>query len=30
MGNANSGRYPKLTSQERKRIIGFVAGRDAS
>jgi IS30 family transposase len=26
MGNANSGRYPKLTPQERKRIIGLVAG----
>ena len=25
MGNANSGRYPKLTSEERKRIIGLVA-----
>lgn len=26
MGNANSGRYPRLTSEERKRIIGLVAG----
>lgn len=26
MGNANSGRYPKLTPEERKRIIGLVAG----
>ena len=25
VGNANSGRYPKLTVQERKRIIGLVA-----
>jgi len=25
MGNANSGRYPKLTPEERKRIIGLVA-----
>jgi transposase, IS30 family len=25
VGNANSGRYPKLTPQERKRIIGLVA-----
>ena len=25
MGNANSGRYPKLTAEERKRIIGLVA-----
>ena len=25
MGNANSGRYPKLTRQERRRIIGLVA-----
>ncbi len=25
MGNANSGRYPKLTPTERKRIIGLVA-----
>ena len=25
MGNANSGRYPKLTSEERKRIIVLVA-----
>jgi transposase, IS30 family len=25
VGNANSGRYPKLTSEERKRIIGLVA-----
>ena len=25
MGNANSGRYPKLTGQERRRIIGLVA-----
>ena len=25
MGNANSGRYPKLTSEERRRIIGLVA-----
>lgn len=26
MGNANSGRYPKLTREERRRIIGLVAG----
>jgi IS30 family transposase len=26
VGNANSGRYPKLTPEERKRIIGLVAG----
>ena len=25
MGNANSGRYPRLTPEERKRIIGLVA-----
>ena len=25
MGNANSGRYPKLTAEERRRIIGLVA-----
>jgi IS30 family transposase len=25
VGNANSGRYPKLTPEERKRIIGLVA-----
>jgi len=25
MGNANSGRYPKLTPEERRRIIGLVA-----
>jgi IS30 family transposase len=25
VGNANSGRYPKLTSEERKRIIALVA-----
>ena len=25
MGNANSGRYPKLTPEDRKRIIGLVA-----
>lgn len=25
MGNANSGRYPKLTPEDRKRIIGMVA-----
>jgi IS30 family transposase len=25
MGNANSGRYPKLTPLERKRIVGLVA-----
>jgi transposase, IS30 family len=25
VGNANSGRYPKLTSEERKRVIGLVA-----
>ena len=25
MGNANSGRYPRLTPKERKRIIGLVA-----
>jgi IS30 family transposase len=25
MGNANSGRYPKLSSEERRRIIGLVA-----
>ncbi len=25
MGNANSGRYPKLTPEERKRVIGLVA-----
>ena len=25
MGNANSGRYPKLTPGDRKRIIGLVA-----
>ena len=25
MGNANSGRYPKLTLEERKRIVGLVA-----
>ena len=25
MGNANSGRYPKLTPEERNRIIGLVA-----
>jgi IS30 family transposase len=25
VGNANSGRYPKLTAEERKRIIGLVA-----
>jgi transposase, IS30 family len=25
VGNANSGRYPKLTPQERRRIIGLVA-----
>ena len=25
MGNANSGRYPKLSPQDRKRIIGLVA-----
>jgi IS30 family transposase len=25
MGNANSGRFPKLTPEERKRIIGLVA-----
>jgi hypothetical protein len=25
VGNANSGRYPKLTSEERKRIVGLVA-----
>jgi IS30 family transposase len=25
VGNANSGRYPRLTSEERKRIIGLVA-----
>ncbi len=25
VGNANSGRYPRLTPEERKRIIGFVA-----
>jgi IS30 family transposase len=25
MGNANSGRYPKLTSEERKRIISLIA-----
>lgn len=25
MGNANSGRYPRLASEERKRIIGLVA-----
>ncbi len=25
MGNANSGRYPKLTPEERKRIVGLVA-----
>ncbi|MEY2431852.1 MAG: hypothetical protein QOC92_1577, partial [Acidimicrobiaceae bacterium] len=25
MGNANSWRYPKLTPEERKRIIGLVA-----
>ena len=26
MGNANSGRFPRLTREERKRIIGLVAG----
>ena len=25
MGNASSGRYPKVTSEERKRIIGLIA-----
>ncbi|MGK2949541.1 MAG: helix-turn-helix domain-containing protein, partial [Acidimicrobiales bacterium] len=25
VGNANSGRYPKLSAEERKRIIGLVA-----
>lgn len=25
MGNANSGRYPKLTAEDRRRIIGLVA-----
>ncbi len=25
MGNANSGRYPRLTPEERKRIIALVA-----
>jgi transposase, IS30 family len=25
VGNANSGRYPKLTPEERKRIVGLVA-----
>ncbi|HZI37339.1 MAG TPA: IS30 family transposase [Acidimicrobiia bacterium] len=25
MGNANSGRYPKLTPEERRRIVGLVA-----
>jgi IS30 family transposase len=26
VGNRNSGRYPRLTSEERKRIIGLAAG----
>jgi len=26
VGNANSGRFPRLTREERKRIIGLVAG----
>jgi IS30 family transposase len=30
VGNANSGRYPKLTPEERKRIIGLVADGTAA